>query len=115
MATVGGLALLAVSPATTGPGGAGAGTPLAPGAAGLPRGMAAEAVGFAALAAITFIVLTAIWTKLAWGKILVSTLVAAFVVWAVTMNGLGWFSSSIDSEVTSAPAVSVVIGYDLAA
>ena len=71
--------------------------------------------GFAALAAITFIVLTAIWTKLAWGKILVSTLVAAFVVWAVTMNGLGWFSSSIDSEVTSAPAVSVVIGYDLAA
>lgn len=71
--------------------------------------------GFAVLAAITFIVLTAIWTKLAWGKILVSTLVAAFVVWAVTMNGLGWFSSSIDSEVTSAPAVSVVIGYDLAA
>lgn len=71
--------------------------------------------GFAALAAITFIVLTAIWTKLAWGKILVSTLVAAFVVWAVTMNGLGWFSSSIDSEVTSAPAVSVVISYDLAA
>lgn len=71
--------------------------------------------GFAALAAITFIVLTAIWTKLAWGKILVSTLVAAFVVWAVTMNGLGWFSSSIDSEVTSAPAISVTSGYDLAA
>lgn len=71
--------------------------------------------GFAALAAITFIVLTAIWTKLAWGKILVSTLVAGFVVWAVTMNGLGWFSSSIDNEVTSAPAISATFGHDLAA
>ena len=91
---------------------------LAAGAAAVGAGAGrrrTRAGGFAALAAITFIVLTAIWTKLAWGKILVSTLVAAFVVWAVTMNGLGWFSSSIDSEVTSAPAVSVVIGYDLAA
>lgn len=71
--------------------------------------------GFAALAAITFIVFTAIWTKLAWGKILVSTLVAAFVVWAVTMNGLGWFSSSIDNEINGAPAISVTTGYNLAA
>ena len=71
--------------------------------------------GFAALAAITFIVLTAIWTKLAWGRIVVATLVAAFVVWAVTMDGLGWFSSGINTEITGAPAVSLVIEYDLVA
>lgn len=71
--------------------------------------------GFAGLAAITFVVLTAIWTKLAWGRIIVATLVAAFVVWAVTMDGLGWFSSGIDNEVNGAPAVTTVIEHDLVA
>ena len=53
---------------------------------------------FAALAAITLIVVVAIVTKLAWGKIIVTMIVAGAVVWAVTMNGLGWFSEKIDSE-----------------
>lgn len=70
---------------------------------------------FAFLAAITLIVVTAIVTKLAWGKIIVSTLVAGFVVWAVTMNGLGWFSSSIDRETTATATVEYAAEHDLAA
>jgi hypothetical protein len=65
--------------------------------------------GFALLASIVLIVVVAIVTKLAWGKLLVTTLVAGFVVWAVTMNGLGWFSSTINKETKALPAVSVTI------
>lgn len=53
---------------------------------------------FAGLAAITLIVVVAIASKLAWGKIIMSTIVAAFVLWAVSGNGLGWFSDKIGEE-----------------
>ena len=42
---------------------------------------------FALLASIALIIAVAIISRLAWGKILVTTLVAGFVVWAVTLNG----------------------------
>lgn len=57
---------------------------------------------FASLAAITLILVVAIVTKLAWGKLLITTMVAAFVIWAVTMNGLGFFSDTIDRELAPA-------------
>lgn len=54
--------------------------------------------GFALLAAITLIIVVAIVSKLAWGRIIITTIVAAFVIWAVTGNGLGWFSEKIGEE-----------------
>ncbi|KDA07190.1 hypothetical protein DC31_00270 [Microbacterium sp. CH12i] len=72
--------------------------------------------GFALLASIILVIVVAIVTRLAWGKLLVTTLVAGFVIWAVTMNGLGWFSQTINNETNAAPAsVTVLINYDLAA
>lgn len=65
---------------------------------------------FAALAAITLIVVVAIVTKLAWGKIIVTMIVAGAVVWAVTMNGLGWFSEKIDSETATGQVTSLAEG-----
>lgn len=59
--------------------------------------------GFAALAAIIFVVVTAIVTKLAWARIVVSVVVAGFVIWAVTMDGLGFFATAVDQE-TALPA-----------
>lgn len=53
---------------------------------------------FTVLASITLIVTVAIITKLAWGKIIVSMIVAGAVLWAVNGNGLGWFSTKIDEE-----------------
>jgi len=59
--------------------------------------------GFALLAAIIFVVWVAIASRLAWGRVIVSTLVGGFIVWAVTMDGLGWFAEGVDSELNSAP------------
>lgn len=70
---------------------------------------------FALLASIALIIVVAIVSRLAWGKILVTTLVAGFVVWAVTLNGLGWFSQTINNETNAAPAITEVVGYSLAA
>lgn len=64
---------------------------------------------FALLASIVVVVVVAIVTRLAWGKLIVTSLVAGFVIWAVTMNGLGWFSETIDNE-TNAHALSQPIG-----
>lgn len=65
--------------------------------------------GFALLAAIVFVVIVAITTKLAWGKVIVSLLVGGVVVWGVTMNGLGWFADGVDSELNSAPATGTTL------
>lgn len=70
---------------------------------------------FALLASIIVVVVVAVVTRLAWGKLLVTSLVAGFVIWAVTMNGLGWFSQTINQETNAAPAISTVVDYDLAA
>ncbi|MCT2223769.1 hypothetical protein [Microbacterium paraoxydans] len=70
---------------------------------------------FALLASIALIIVVAIISRLAWGKILVTTLVAGFVVWAVTLNGLGWFSQTINNETNAAPAITEVVDYSLAA
>ncbi len=70
---------------------------------------------FALLASIALIIVVAIVSRLAWGKILVTTLVAGFVVWAVTLNGLGWFSQTINNETNAAPAITEVVDYSLAA
>jgi hypothetical protein len=70
---------------------------------------------FALLASIIVVVVVAVVTRLAWGKLLVTSLVAGFVIWAVTMNGLGWFSQTINQETNGAPAISTVVDYDLAA
>lgn len=70
--------------------------------------------GFAMLAAIVVVVVVAIMTKLAWGKLLVTCLVAGFVIWAVTMNGLGWFSTAIRNE-TTVPAAMTIVVYERAA
>ena len=70
---------------------------------------------FALLASIALIIVVAIVSRLAWGKILVTTLVAGFVVWAVTLNGLGWFSQTINTETNAAPAITEVVDYSLAA
>lgn len=60
---------------------------------------------FAVLAAIGFVVFIAIVTKLAWGKIIVSALAAAFVVWVVN-GGLGLISGKIGDDVdAAAPAI----------
>ena len=59
----------------------------------------------AGLAGIIFIVVVAIVTKLAWGKIIVSALAAAFVVWVVN-SGLGLISGKIGEDVNAAaPAI----------
>ncbi|ALJ22383.1 MAG: hypothetical protein Q7T17_13160 [Microbacterium sp.] len=70
---------------------------------------------FALLASIALIIAVAIISRLAWGKILVTTLVAGFVVWAVTLNGLGWFSQTINNETNAAPAITEIVDYSLAA
>ena len=70
---------------------------------------------FALLASIALIIVVAIVSRLAWGKILVTTLVAGFVVWAVTLNGLGWFSQTINNETNAAPAITEIVDYSLAA
>ncbi|ODT21529.1 MULTISPECIES: hypothetical protein [unclassified Microbacterium] len=71
---------------------------------------------FALLASIVLVIVVAIVTRLAWGKLLVTSLVAGFVIWAVTMNGLGWFSQTINNETNAAPAaITDVVGHDLAA
>ncbi len=70
---------------------------------------------FALLASIVLIVVVAIVTRLAWGKLLITTLVAGFVVWAVTMNGLGWFSQTINNETNAAPAITTIVVHELAA
>lgn len=64
--------------------------------------------GIAGLAALALVVITAIVTRGSWAKILISMAVGAFVVWGVTMNGLGWFSDGINGELTTAPATLVV-------
>ena len=69
----------------------------------------------ALLASIARIIVVAIISRLAWGKILVTTLGAGFVVWAVTLNGLGWFSQTINNETNAAPAITEVVDYSLAA
>ena len=69
---------------------------------------------FALLASIALVIIVAIVSRLAWGKLLVTSLVAGFVIWAVTMNGLGWFSQTINQE-TNAAAITDVSGHDLAA
>lgn len=61
--------------------------------------------GAAVLAAIIIVLFTAIKTKLAVASMIISVIVAAFLLWAVTGNGLGWFSNSIDQEVSGSPAV----------
>lgn len=71
---------------------------------------------FTVLAAIVVIVVVAIVTRLAWGRILVTMIVAGLVVWAVTGNGLGWFSSKVGEESNKASGItSQIVDYDLAA
>ncbi len=70
---------------------------------------------FALLASIALVIIVAIVSRLAWGKLLVTSLVAGFVIWAVTMNGLGWFSQTINQETNAAPAITEIVDYDLAA
>lgn len=53
---------------------------------------------FAVLAAITLVIVTAIKTKGSWTAIIISLLTGGIVVWAVTMNGLGWFSERVGDE-----------------
>ncbi|MGC5173050.1 hypothetical protein ACLQ2Q_20620 [Microbacterium sp. DT81.1] len=70
---------------------------------------------FALLASIALVIIVAIVSRLAWGKLLVTSLVAGFVIWAVTMNGLGWFSQTINQETNAASAITEIVDYDLAA
>lgn len=64
--------------------------------------------GAAGLAALIIVLVTAVKTRFAIASTLLSVVVAGFLLWAVTANGLGWFSNSIDQEVTSSPATSQV-------
>jgi len=70
---------------------------------------------FALLASIVVVVVVAVVTRLAWGKLLVTSIVAGFVIWAVTMNGLGWFSQTIGNETTASSTSITTIELDLAA
>jgi uncharacterized membrane protein YdcZ (DUF606 family) len=58
----------------------------------------------AVLAAIIIVLVTAIKTKLAIASTLLAVVVAGFLLWAVTGDGLGWFSNGINQEFTSSPA-----------
>lgn len=65
--------------------------------------------GAAGLAALIIILVTAIKTRLAIASTLLSVVVAGFLLWAVTANGLGWFSNSINQEVKGSPVISQVV------
>lgn len=69
--------------------------------------------GGAVLAAIIIVLVTAIKTRFAIASTLLSVVVAGFLLWAVTADGLGWFSNSIDQEVTGSPAISQVVDAEL--
>lgn len=64
--------------------------------------------GGAVLAAIIIVLVTAIKTRLAIASTLLSVVVAGFLLWAVTADGLGWFSNGIEQEFAASPAVSWV-------
>ena len=70
---------------------------------------------FALLASLALVIIVSYVSRLAWVKLLVMSLVAGFVIWAVTMNGLGWFSQTINQETNAAPAITEIVDYDLAA
>ena len=57
-------------------------------------------------AAVVFLV-TAISSRFAVGKTLITAILAGFVVWAVAMNGLGWFSERVGDE-TASPSTTIV-------
>jgi hypothetical protein len=69
--------------------------------------------GAAGLAALIIILVTAVKTRLAIASTLLSVVVAGFLLWAVTANGLGWFSTSINQEVNHGAASSQVISGEL--
>lgn len=50
------------------------------------------------LACIVMVVFTAVKTKMAIASVLMTAAMAAFVIWAVTMDGLGWFANGIGEE-----------------
>lgn len=58
---------------------------------------------FVFLAAAVIFLVVAITTRFAVGKTLITAILAGFVVWAVSLNGLGWFSERVGDE-TSSPA-----------
>jgi hypothetical protein len=62
--------------------------------------------GFVTLAAAVIFLWTAISTRLAVGRTLLTAILAGFVVWAVAMNGLGWFSERVADETASPSTIS---------
>ncbi len=54
--------------------------------------------GAALLVGIVLFVVTAVKTKLSVASMIVAGLMSGFLIWAVTMNGLGWFSTGIGGE-----------------
>jgi len=68
--------------------------------------------GAAVLVAIVIVVVTAVKTRLAIASTTLSVVVAGILLWAVTADGLGWFSNSIDQEVTGSPAIVELLPID---
>lgn len=61
------------------------------------------------LAAIIGVAITAIITNFKLGKIVVAGIAAAFAIWLVTGDGLGWFSQGIKNETVALAPVSNVL------
>lgn len=59
---------------------------------------------FVVLAAAIIFLVTAVSTRFAVGRTLITGLLAGFVIWAVAANGLGWFSERVADE-TASPAI----------
>lgn len=54
--------------------------------------------GFTLLACIVVFLSVAIKTRFAIASTILTLVIGGFVVWAVTLNGLGWFSEGINQE-----------------